>query len=346
MSTVTDPAAAPPPPLALQIGFGYVASAALQVALHLDIADRLADGPKTVGDLARAAGVQEDGLYRVLRTLASVGIFEERPPRTFATNAAADVLRKGETTLRNILYFLTDGIHFRTYGELLHSVQTGQPAVEKVVGAPVFEYVAGDPAFAERFNNGMTSMSAAAVAAALKAYDFGGIDVLIDVAGGHGMVLTSILRTYPTMRGVLFDVDHVIAGAATLIARAGVTDRCQTVSGDFFTAVPPGGDGYIMKHIIHDWDDDRALVILRNIHRELRGTSRGKVILLESVVQPGNVPDFGKLIDLEMLLFPGGRERTADEFADLFARAGFELTRIVPTESPLSVIEAHVLARP
>jgi hypothetical protein len=349
MSTVTDlaaSAAAPPPPLALQIGFGYVASAALQVALHLDIADRLADGPQTVGDLARAAGVQEDGLYRVLRTLASVGIFEEQPPRTFATNAAADVLRKGETTLRNILYFLTDGIHFRTYGELLHSVQTGQPAVEKVVGAPVFEYVAGDPAFAERFNNGMTSMSAAAVAAALKAYDFGGIDVLVDVAGGHGMVLTSILRTYPTMRGVLFDVDHVIAGAATLIARAGVTDRCQTVSGDFFTAVPPGGDAYIMKHIIHDWDDERALVILKNIHRELRGTPRGTVILLESVVQPGNVPDFGKLIDLEMLLFPGGRERTAEEFADLFARAGFELARIVPTESPLSVIEAHVRARP
>jgi hypothetical protein len=348
MSTVNDPAAppaAPPPPLALQIGFGYVASAALQVALHLEIADRLADGPKTAADLARAAGVQEDGLYRVLRTLASVGIFEERASRTFATNAAADVLRKGDTTLRDILYFLTDGIHFRTYGELLHSVQTGQPTVEKVVGAPVFEYLARDSAFAERFNNGMTSMSAAAIAAALKAYDFGGIDVLVDVAGGHGMVLTSILRQYPTMRGVLFDVDHVIAGAGPLIERAGVADRCQTALGDFFTAVPPGGDAYIMKHIIHDWDDERALVILRNIHRELRAAARGKVILLESVVQPGNGPDFGKLIDLEMLLFPGGRERTAEEFADLFARAGFELTRIVPTESPLSVIEARVPAR-
>jgi len=317
----------------------------MQVALHLEIADRLADGPRSAADLARAAGVQEDALYRVLRTLASVGIFEERPARTFATNEAADVLRKGETTLRNILYFLTDSIHFRTYGELLHAVRTGQPSFEKVLGAPVFEYLAKDPEFAERFNNGMTSMSAAAIAAALKAYDFSGIDVVVDVAGGHGMVLTSILRQYPNMRGVLFDVDHVIAGAAPLIARAGVTDRCQTVSGDFFKAVPSGGDAYIMKHIIHDWDDERALVILRNVHRELRASPRGRLILLESVVQQGNLPDFGKQIDLEMLLFPGGRERTVDEFADLFARAGFELTRIVPTESPLAVIEAHVSAR-
>jgi hypothetical protein len=158
------------------------------------------------------------------------------------------------------------------------------------------------------------------------------------------MVLTSILRQYPNMRGVLFDVDHVIAGAAPLIARAGVTDRCETVTGDFFKAVPSGGDAYIMKHIIHDWDDERALVILRNVHRELRASPRGRLILLESVVRQGNLPDFGKQIDLEMLLFPGGRERTADEFADLFARAGFELTRIVPTESPLAVIEAHVPA--
>jgi hypothetical protein len=344
MSTATDTTATPglsPPQRALHVGFGYVASAAMQVALKLEIPDRLAQGPRPVSDLARATGVQEDPLYRVLRTLASVGIFEEVSPRTFATNATADLLRTGSTTLRDILLFLTDPYHFRVYAELLHSVTTGQPAVEQVTGKPVFEYFASDPDEGTRFNNGMTSLSAAAIAAALKAYDFSGIDVLVDVAGGHGMVLSSILQAYPNMRGVLFDLEHVVAGAGPLIARAGVADRCQTVSGDFFTAVPSGGDAYIMKHIIHDWDDDRSLVILKNIHRELRHTSRGKVILLESVVQPGNVPDFAKLIDLEMLLFPGGRERTADEFSDLFARAGFELTRIVPTESPLSVIEAR-----
>ena len=168
----------------------------------------------------------------------------------------------------------------------------------------------------------------------------GDIRVLVDVAGGHGRVLTSILQRYPAMRGVLFDQEHVIAGSGPLIADSGVADRCTAVSGDFFSAVPAGGDAYIMKHIIHDWDDDRSLTILRNIHRVLAGVSNGRVLLLESVVQPGNVPDFGKLIDMEMLLIPGGRERTADEFAALFARAGFEMTRIVPTASPLSVIEA------
>ena len=328
--------------LPFQIAIGYIGSAALHVALHLGIADHLASGPKTAAELARATGVQEDALYRVLRALASLGLFEERASRTFASNPSADLLRKGRTTLRDILYFLTDAPHFRVYADLLHSVQTGQPAGEKVFGAPVFEYFRRDPAFNERFNNGMTSASAAAIAGALKAYDFSGIEVLVDVAGGHGMVLTSILRQYPAMRGVLFDIDHVVAGAAPLIEGAGVKDRCQIVSGDFFKAVPPGGDAYIMKNIIHDWDDDRALTILRNIHQVLRGRRGGRVILLESVVQPVGGPDFAKMIDLEMMVLPGGRERTEQEYTSLFARAGFRLTRIVPTESLLSVIEAHL----
>jgi O-methyltransferase domain len=342
MAASSAESALAPAQLVGQIATGYIASAALQVALHLEIPDRLAAGPQSVSDLARAAGVQEDPLYRVLRMLASVGVFEERSPRTFASNAPADLLRKGHTTLRDIHYFLTDPLHFRVYGDLMHSVATGQPAIEKVGGATVFEYFATHPDDAARFNNGMTSLSANAVAAALTAYDFADINVLVDVAGGHGMVLTSILRQYPRMRGVLFDLEHVIVGAPPLIERAGVTDRCQTMVGDFFTAVPPGGDAYIMKHIIHDWDDERALVILRNIHRVLQGTPRGRVILLEAVVQPANQADFGKLLDLEMLVFPGGRERTAEEFESLFARAGFTLTRIVPTQSPLSVIEAHL----
>jgi len=155
-------------------------------------------------------------------------------------------------------------------------------------------------------------------------------------------VLTSILRRYPAMRGVLFDLEHVVAGAVSLIEAAGVSDRCQRVSGDFFRAVPRGGDAYILKNIIHDWDDDQAIAILKNIGVAFESRTDGRVILLESVIPPGNQPDFGKLLDIEMLLMPGGRERTAEEFASLFDRAGFELTRVVPTESPLSVIEARV----
>jgi len=326
--------------LGFRIAWAYVGSSALHAALELGLPDRLAAGPKPVAELARETGTNEDALYRVLRVLASLGMFEEQAPRTFAANLPAQLLRAQPGTPRDILYFLTEPHHFRIHAELLHTLRTGQPAVEKVMGKPVFEVFATDAAFSKVFNDAMTSMSALAIPAALEAFDFGDIRVLVDIAGGHGRVLTSILQRYPAMRGVLFDMEHVIAGAGPLIEASGVADRCTAVSGDFFAAVPAGGDAYIMKHIIHDWDDDRSLTILRNIHRVLAGVPHGRVILLESVVQPGNVPDFGKLIDMEMMLIPGGRERTADEFAALFARAGFGLTRIVPTASPLAVIEA------
>jgi hypothetical protein len=325
-----------------QVALGYVLSAALNVALELGIADRLSHGPRSAADLAKDAGVTEDGLYRVLRALASAGIFEEQQPRTFALNTPASMLRRGPGSLHDLGLWMTDPFHFRVYAEMLHSVATGQPAVEKVTGVPVFEYFASEPKLSAVFNNAMTSWSGPTVSAALKAYDFSDIRVLVDVAGGHGQVLTSVLRQYPSMRGVLFELDHVIAGAAPLISAAGVADRVETVTGDFFSAVPPGGDAYIMKNIIHDWDDERSITILRNIRTALGDRRDGRVILLEAVIPPGNQPDFGKLIDIEMLLMPGGRERTADEFASLFARAGFTLARIVPTESPLSVIEARI----
>ena len=325
-----------------QIALGYILSAALNVALELRIADRLADNPRSVADLAQDAGVTEDGLYRVLRALASGGIFEEQQTRTFALNLPATMLRQGPASLYDLGLWMTDPFHFRVYAEMLHAVTTGQPAAERVTGMPVFEYFAREPKLSAVFNNAMTSWSGPTVAAALKAYDFSGIRVLVDVAGGHGYVLTSVLRQYPAMRGVLFDLDHVIAGAAPVITTAGVGDRVQTAAGDFFTAVPAGGDAYIMKNIIHDWDDERSIAILENIRTALGDRRDGRVILLEAVIPHGNQPDFGKLIDLEMLLMPGGRERTADEFASLFEQGGFSLARIVPTESPLSVIEARI----
>jgi hypothetical protein len=317
-------------------------SAALQVALQLKIADQVAKGPRPVADLARTTQVDEDALYRTLRALSSVGIFEETTPRTFASTPAAELCRSDAPGLYPLLVFLTDPMHFRVYAELIHSVQTGRPAGDKVLGMPVFQYFEKNPAHSEIFNNAMTSFSAMVVPATLKAYDFSGIETLVDVAGGHGHVLMSILREYPRMRGVLFDIDHVIAGAVPKIAAAGLQDRMTTQAGDFFKSVPEGGDAYIMKHIIHDWNDDQATVILRNIARMLKGKPRGRVILLEAVIQPDNQADLAKLVDLEMLVFPGGRERTESDFATLFAGAGFELTRVVPTESPLSVIEGRL----
>ena len=347
MSTVESPSTAPPEAAAAQLLFqvasGYMASAALQVAMRLDIAERLVDGPKAVDELAASAGVLSDFLYRVLRALSSLGIFAETSPRTFALTPAAQLLRKGPGLLGDGIEFITDPLHFQAYGEMLHSVQTGQPAGEKVVGMPLFQYLAKHPEWSASFNNAMTAFSANVMPAVLKAYDFSGIDVLVDVAGGHGHVLTSVLRAYPAMRGVLSDVDHVIAGAGPLLAAAGVGDRCRTETIDFFKAVPAGGDAYIMKHIIHDWDDDRAVTILSNIRTALGASKTGRLLLLEAVIAAGDVADFGKLLDLEMMLMPGGRERTADEFAALFKRAGFALTRVVPTESMLSVIEGRPL---
>jgi hypothetical protein len=322
----------------LQVGSGFIASAALGVVAQLGIADHLADGPRSAADLATRTGANEDAVYRVLRALAMIGVFDETSPRTFELTPAGALLRSNVPgSVRDLVLWMCDSFHFRVYAQIADSVRTGETVGDKVVGMPVFEYLQRDQALSARFNNAMTNFSAGVAPAVLESYDFSGIDVLVDIAGGHGMLLASILRKYPAMRGILFDVEHVIAGAGMAEA-LGVASRCEKVAGDFFTSVPRGGDAYIMKHIIHDWDDERALTILGNIRTAMN--PGGRVILLEAIVLPGNQPDFGKIIDLEMLLMPGGRERTEAEFRDLFARVGFKQVRIIPTQSPLSVIEA------
>jgi hypothetical protein len=323
-----------------QLATGYIASTALQVSVQLRIADRLASGPRAVGDLAREAAVKEEPLYRVLRAAASVGVFEEIAPRQFALNAAAAMLRSDVPgSLYPMVRWISEPFHMRVYADIMHSLTTGAPAAAKTAGMPVFEYFARDPELSGLFNDAMTSFSGMVVPAVLEAYDFSEINVLVDVAGGHGGVVSGVLQRYPQMRGILCDLDHVIAGARERLRAIGLADRITCVVTDIFNEVPAGGDAYLMKHIIHDWDDERAGVILRNIRKVL--ADHGRVILLDSVIAPGNAPDFGKLIDLEMLVMPGGKERTADEFRDLFAANGYELTRIVPTQSALSVIEAR-----
>ena len=326
----------------LQLTTGYMVSAALQSAVRLRVADHLATGPRPVAELATVTSANEDALYRILRALSMLGVFAETAPRTFGLTPVGELLSADHPhSLCNLVMFLSDPLHFRVYGEMLSAAKTGTPAGERVVGMPLFEYFERNPEYAKEFNDAMTTFSASVAPAMLKAYDFSGITTLVDVAGGHGMILGSILRQYPTIRGILFDLEHVVSGA-TALDTFGVRDRVTTASGDFFQGVPAGGDAYLMKHIIHDWDDERASLILKNIRTALDGRPNGKVILLEAVLRPGNEPDLGKLIDLEMLLLPGGRERTAEDFGALFARSGFALSRIVPTESPLAVIEATV----
>jgi hypothetical protein len=328
--------------LLYQLATGHWIASALQVVLRLGIIDRFVGEPRTSAELAAAAEVNEDALYRVMRALAAVGIFNEVAPRRFRLTPAGEQLRFGVPgSMYDMALWTTSPFHFHVYAEMLDAVRTGQPSAEKVVGMPVFEYLARETELSDVFNNAMSAFSHVVIPAALEAYNFRGIESIVDVAGGHGAVLTGILREYPTMRGILFDLEHVVAGARPRIEASGVADRCRIEAGNFFTAVPAGADAYIMKHIIHDWDDAQALTILDNIRRAM-GKKRARIILLENVLQPGSGPDLGKLVDLEMLLMTGGRERTADEFDALFARAGFELTRIVPTASPLSVIEARL----
>jgi hypothetical protein len=329
----------PPEARLTQLALGSLVSQAIYVAAKLGVADLLADGAKSAEELASATGAHAPSLYRVMRALDSCGVFAERADGRFELTPVAVPLRSNVVgSMRDAAIFMGEEWHWRVWGHTLHSVMTGEAAWERANGVPVFEFFAANPEPARIFDRAMTSMSNLATAAVLEAYDFSGVELLVDVAGGEGGVLTSVMHAYPQLRGVLFDLAHVIENARTRVASEGVADRCELVAGDFFASVPAGADAYVMKHIIHDWDDERAALILRNIARAMRDD--GRVLLIESVITRGAESHFGKILDIEMLTSPGGKERTAQEYRELFARAGLSLTRIVPTRSPYSVIEA------
>jgi hypothetical protein len=322
------------------MAFGFMTTAALGCVAQLEIAEKLKNGPKSVAVLAAESGVMEEPLYRVLRALATAGVFEEQAPKTFALTPAANLLRRdAQGSMRNMMLFLSTRMHFELAPEMMHSLKTGETVVEKVYNLSCFEYLEKDKATSEVFNDAMTDFSAVVIPAVLEAYDFSYLigKTLIDIAGGHGKVLTEILVKYPEIRGKLFDLEHVVNGAKQRIESLGLTSRCSVCSGDFFREVPQA-DAYIMKNIIHDWDDAKATTILKNIHKASPADAR--VILLEGVIAPGNAPSVGKWLDLEMLMFPGGKERSEEEYRALFAGAGFRVTKFVPTKSPQLVIEA------
>ena len=344
-SVSSEPTAAPvvrPTPEAIQQAFqlmtGHFVASAVNIAARLSLSDRLAKGPRSAEDLARETGTDAGALYRLMRALASLGVFEEGADRKFALTPVGAALCEGP--VRRMALWIAGEFNFQVYANAMHSVKTGESAVPFTtgVGGP-FEVFARNPELSQIFNDAMTGFSSVVVPAVLEAYDFSGIRTLVDVAGGHGALLTAILQKHPAMKGIVMDLDHVVQGATPAIAAQGLADRATAVAGDFFAEVPAGGDAYIMKHIIHDWYDDKASQILANIRKVL--PKDGRVLLVESVIPPGNEPGMGKIIDLEMLVMAGGKERTEQEFRDLFERSGFTLTRIVPTRSPLAVIEAR-----
>jgi hypothetical protein len=329
----------PPQALMNRMLTGYWISQALYVAAKLGIADLLVDGPRSADDLAAATNTHAPSLYRLLRATASVGVFAEEAERRFALTPLAECLRSDVPGSQRGLAIMNGEEHYRAWGELLYSVRTGKPAFDHLYGMPCFDYLSRNPEPAAVFDEAMVGVHGRETAAMLDAYDFTGIGTLADIGGGNGSLLTSVLQKYPAMRGLLFDLEGVTARATERVRAAGLADRCEIKSGSFFESVPAGADAYLMRHIIHDWDDERASLILRNIHQAMGPESR--LLLVEMIIPPGNEPSFGKLLDLTMLVLPGGKERTEEEYRRLYADCGFELTRIVPTDSEISVIEGR-----
>jgi ubiquinone/menaquinone biosynthesis C-methylase UbiE/predicted transcriptional regulator len=328
-----------PPPQAVMMRLltGYWISQALHVAAHLGIADLLKDGPQTVTRLAAATGTHERSLYRLLRALAGEGVFAEDEQGRFALTPLGECLRSDVPNSQRSMAIMSGEEHYRCWGELLYCVQTGQTAFEKLYGQPIFNYLASHPRQARIFDEGMVGVHGAETRAMLEAYDFHGIGTLADIGGGNGSLLAATLNRYPSMRGLLFDRPDVIERAKGYLKTAGVENRCSLVGGNFFESTPAGADVYLMRHIIHDWNDEQSQTILRNCRKVVPST--GKLLLIESVIPPGNEPCFAKMLDLTMLTIPGGMERTESEYRALLASAGFHLSRIVPTAAHVDVIE-------
>ena len=323
----------------LQIISGFWISRAVYVIAKLGIPDLLKSGPKTAEELAAATKMHAPSLYRVLRALASVGVVSSQGEQFALTPLSETLVTDAPGSLRWFTVSELGQEHYPAWGNLMHSVKTGDIAFDQFFGVDIWTYFQQNPEDAAVFNDSMTGVTAAANEEIMTKYDFSGFKKVVDIGGGHGGLITSILKKNSHVRGVLFDAPQVIEGARPKLEAAGLADRCETVSGDFFKSVPTGGDAYVMKWIIHDWDDQKAITILRNCRNEMK--PNGKLILVDCVVPETNEPHFSKFIDLNMLVMTGGKERTKEEFEQLLADAGFKLLRVIPTDVPTSIVEAE-----
>ncbi|AHH20690.1 O-methyltransferase [Nocardia nova SH22a] len=330
-----------PGPLSLMelLAAGWLTQA-IHAAAALGVADELARGPLDGAELARRVGADPDALGRLLRLLISHGIFTRRRDGRYAlTRPARALCRDSPASLRDAALFFGSATHRAHWTHVVDAVRTGDPVWQQVDGEPFFEYIRSDRQFGDLFDRAMTSIGSLTTESLFAAYDFGGFGTIVDVGGGQGGMLTEILTRTPNTRGVLFDLPDVAATAAERFGAAGLDGRVEVATGSFFDTVPTGGDAYLLKHIVHDWPDERAEAILRTVRAAMGDSAR--LIIVEIVLPQGNRPHPGKYIDLEMLINSGGRERTAADYRKLLARSGFAVERIVETISPESVIEAR-----
>ena len=323
----------------LQFIVNFWTTRAVYIIAKLGIPDILKDGPKTADELASATKTHAPSLFRVLRALASVGVLSGEGDSFSLTPLSETLVTDAPGSVRWFIISELGQEHYPAWGNLMHSVKTGEIAFDNFFGMDIWKYFGNNPEDGALFNDSMTGMTAAVNEAIMAVYDFSGFNKIVDVGGGHGGLITSILKKNDNVKGVVFDAPEVIEGTRQKIEAAGLADRCEAVSGDFFKAVPEGGDAYIMKWIIHDWDDEKSNTILRNIRNQI--STNGRLILFDAVVPEGNEGVFSKFFDLNMLVMTGGKERTEKEFRELLAAAGFRLLRVIQTNVPTAIIEAE-----
>lgn len=317
---------------------GFSVTIAIAAVTELGIIDQLTNGPQTATELATAAGTDADTLDRVMRYLASEGVFDERND-AFALNDCSQWLRAGVSgSLRPRAIFAGSALNWTAWGSFPHSVRTGESGFQTAFGKSLFDYLKHHPADAATFNTFMADQTAASVDAILGAFDFTGVREFVDVGGGRGALVSGVLQAYPALRGVLFDLPEVIATATPLLEQAGVADRCKAIGGSFFEGVPTDADLYALKFVLHDWPVAECVRILTNIRQAM--TADARLLIVEHVVPTTHGPHFAKFMDMNMLaLTTGGRERTEAAFVRLFAEASLTLRRVVPTVIDIAVLE-------
>ncbi|OBF78386.1 hydroxyneurosporene methyltransferase [Mycobacterium sp. 852002-51613_SCH5001154] len=330
---------APPAAVMMELILNAWVAQAITSAADLGVADALADGPLSGEQLADRVGADADALRRLMRALIGIGIFRLGSDGRYALTPLADTLRTdAPVSMAGMARWVGSPQHREHWSHLTDAIRTGNPVLPKLRGKPAFEYLADEAELGGIFNSAMTNVSEFSTVPLTAAYDFGAFGTIVDMGGGHGRLLAAILETAPNSRGVLFDLPEVVAGAPELFRKYGVDDRARIEEGSFFDSVPQGGDAYVLKNVIHDWPEEDAVRILKNVRAATRTGAR---LLLCEFVIPDHDRDFhGKWVDIEMLVVAGARERTAEEYGRLFDRAGFRLNRVVDTVSPLSIIEA------
>lgn len=327
----------PPEAQLLSVLMAQFLSRLIHLTATLKLADYLGEGPKTAEELAPLTSTHAPTLYRILRTLSSAGFFTEDADHRFSLKPLGEALRSGTASHATALVMGGEMIA-RSLDHIEHTVRTGETGFGKAFGMPLFDWLANHPAEASLFNQTMVGIHGAEPAAVAAAYDFSGFRTIADVGGSTGNLLTTILDWHPGPRGILFDMPHVVRDAPAFLQQRGMADRVRIEEGSFFESVPTGADAYILSHIIHDWSEEDCLVILGNCRRAM--SPPGRLLLIEMVLPAGDTPHPGKMLDMVMLMVPGGRERTETEYAALLDKARLRLTRVTPTASPVSIVEA------